>query len=444
MSHTTFSGLEQVSPQTADAARPSTVAARLAGKGPFVGGSQGAILAFAGFLVVVLIAVLDLRTESRLSFGLFYLIPVAFCAWWGGFSPGILLALAGAIVWQAVDAVENPLAPVTVAGWNGVVRFGTMVLVSSLVSRLHVGMVRERRLARTDPLTGAANGRTFYEVADVEAERSRRTSRPLTLAYFDLDDFKQLNDRRGHATGDAALQAVVETIYLHLRRNDLLARLGGDEFGLLLPETGPEDAVAVLGRLQGQLIQEMARQGWPLGVSIGAATFLRPLGDVDLMIGRVDELMYHAKRNGKGHIEHTVVQGARPDGARLVERRAATRVLCNRAARIRPEGGEQEDVATVRDLSPAGVGLHLGERFPAGTLLIVESLTPGPRTLLARVMQSTPEAGGWRHGCELSLRLNAEELHCWLVERPELLQREPGDTGSATTPDSPILPPARC
>src|SRR5207247_8628556 len=123
---------------------------------------------------------------------------------------------------------------------------------------------------------------------------------PRTLAYLDLDDFKQLNDRLGHAAGDKALQRVVQTIQVHLGGSGLLARLGGDEFALLLPEIGPEGAEVFLARLQGLLSQEMARGGWAVSMSVGAITFLRPLYEVDQMIQRVDLLMYGAKRKGKG------------------------------------------------------------------------------------------------------------------------------------------------
>ena len=207
-----------------------------------VDGFRGAALVTASLLVVTLIALLDAATESHLSFSLFYLIPAAACAWWGGFAPGVLLSLAGSVAWHLVDYLEDPTVPPTARLWNGLVRFCFLALASSLVSKLHAGVQRERRLARTDPLTGAANGRTFYETAQAEASRAGRTLSPLTLAYFDLDNFKPLNDRLGHSVGDAALRFVVETTQLHLRNSDLLARLGGDEFALLLPETGAEGA----------------------------------------------------------------------------------------------------------------------------------------------------------------------------------------------------------
>ena len=356
------------------------------------------IVVAASLLCVALIALLDAATESRLSFSLFYLIPAAACAWWGGFAPAALLSLAGAGAWNIVDCFDDPTGSPTARLWNGLVRFCFLVLASSFVSKLQAGVRRERRLARTDPLTGAANGRTFYETAQAEVSRAGRTLRPLTLAYFDLDNFKPLNDQLGHSTGDAALRFVVETTQLHLRNSDLLARLGGDEFALLLPETAAEGAADVLARLQERLAQEMARKGWPVTLSIGAVTFLRPPPDVDLMIRRADALMYAAKRKGRVRIEHAIVHDAldhEEEQREWMDRRATARVLCDRPARIRQEEGEDAptEFAAVRDISATGVCLHLDRKHPVDALLIVESLSPGCRALLARVLHTKAEEG---------------------------------------------------
>jgi len=385
----------------------------------FRDGLLGGLLVLGGLLLVALIALLDYATGPNLSLSIFYLIPVAACAWWGGFPHGILLSLAGAVAWHTIDHVENPIIPPVAEVWNGVVRFGTLALVSSLVCRLHAGVLREHLLARTDALTGAANGRTFYEAAAAEAERARRSSRPLTLAYLDLDNFKQLNDRLGHAAGDAALMQVVRAIHPNLRTYDVLARLGGDEFALLLPETDGEGATALLARFQQLLLEDMTRQGWPVTLSVGAITFLRPSGDVDLMIRQVDALMYSAKRKGKGRVEHAVLEDAcalGDEAVRRVERRATARVLCDHRARVRREGeGEnQEEFAMLCDISTRGIGLNLDMALPLGTLLLVECLLPGAATLLARVVRVAPADGKWKHGCELSTRLDAEELCRWV------------------------------
>lgn len=391
----------------------------------FLDGLRSALLVWAGCLFVALVGVLDYRTGSRYSFSLFYLIPVAACAWWGGFSCGILVSLAGALAWQAVDSRHGLSLSPTPVVWNGVVRFCVLTLVSSLVSRLHVGIRREQLLARTDPLTGAANGRTFYSSAAIEAERARRGSRPLSLAYFDLDNFKQLNDRQGHAAGDEALRHIVQTVRSNLRRYDLLARLGGDEFALLLPDTDAQGAMAVLARLHELVSREMVRQGWPVTLSIGAITFLRPPLDVDLLIQQVDALMYQAKKKGKGRVEHQVLeslQGHREESGRFVARRATALVLGDRAARVRPEGQDRarEEFAIVRDLSTAEIRLHLEKCFSVDTLLLIEPLLPGAMALLARVAHAGPDEGGWQHDCELSARLSPDELRSWVGDSVEV------------------------
>ena len=93
------------------------------------------------------------------------------CAWWGDFPHGILVAIAGSAAWHIVDLLENPGTPLFAALCNGVTRFGTLALACALVAQLHNKLLRERRLARSDPLTGAANARTFYELATKEADR---------------------------------------------------------------------------------------------------------------------------------------------------------------------------------------------------------------------------------------------------------------------------------
>jgi diguanylate cyclase (GGDEF)-like protein len=383
-----------------------------------LGGLAEVGLVSGSLALVALIAAFDYCTGPQFSFNLFYLAPVVVCAWWGGFSHGILLALAGSVACGVVDSLESPmLSPVAVM-WNGITRFGTLALTCSLVSRLHASMVRERRLARTDSLTGAANARTFYETAAQEAERARRTGRPLTMAYLDLDDFKQLNDRLGHAAGDAALVHAVAAVRGQLRCADLLARLGGDEFALLLPDTDADGAVALLRRIQALLGQEMHRKALPVTFSIGAITFGRPSTDVDLMIRRIDALMYQAKVRGKGRIEHVAAWDNAPstDEPQAVERRATARVLCNRIARVRQEGRAEsrDDYATVRDISAVGVGLYLEREFPIDTLVIVEPLSAGVKALLVRVRRVIREGGGFLHGCELSTRLSEAELHGWV------------------------------
>jgi len=125
------------------------------------------------------------------------------------------------------------------------------------------------RLAMFDPLTGLYNRRFAEPCIEAEVLRSRRNGTPLTLLMLDLDGFKQINDRHGHAAGDVALQAVAERLRKAVRGSDLAARMGGDEFLLLLPECDLGQLWHVLARLTpfeievgGQKILVTFSAGW--------------------------------------------------------------------------------------------------------------------------------------------------------------------------------------
>ena len=110
-------------------------------------------------------------------------------------------------------------------------------------------------LARTDFLTGASNARAFYDQAQMEMSRLQRSGQPLSIAYIDLDNFKKVNDTRGHNEGDRVLKTVVETLKQTLRGGDFIARLGGDEFAVLLPSTNDEQSRALMKRLHAILLK---------------------------------------------------------------------------------------------------------------------------------------------------------------------------------------------
>jgi diguanylate cyclase (GGDEF)-like protein len=380
-------------------------------------GWRGLLLGALGLALVGVIALFDHCTGPELSFGVFYFLPIAVVAWWGGFAHGLLLSLVAAGAWHAVDSLDGAAVSPVVRTWNDLIRFGVFVISSSLLTRLRVALLYERLLARTDPLTGAANARTFYEALGAETRWSREVGRPLTLAYLDLDNFKQLNDRLGHSTGDLALRHLALAIRRCLRAEDILARLGGDEFALLLPETDSAAAVQVLTRIHQLLTREMAAHGWAVTASIGVATFLRPPVDVDVMLRRVDALMYAVKRRGKNRVEHEEVE---TDGDAVVRpgvnRRAAQRRPCGRPARVWSEemGGGGELPATVRDISAGGIGLSSRHHLAPGSLVMIEPEGgPGGKALLARVVRSVAEEGGWFHGCVLYTQLKEDELDDW-------------------------------
>jgi diguanylate cyclase (GGDEF)-like protein len=266
--------------------------------------------------IIVCVGIADHLTGTETSVILFYLAPIGFGTWYVSVRAGLFLSTAAALVSIASDALHRVgdgagVLPIALLGWNGLVQLVTSIALVLMLSALRGRLEAEELLARTDALTQIANRRAFFETAAIEIERTRRTGRPLTLAYVDIDDFKDVNDTRGHSEGDALLVEVARTIRAGTRVIDAVARLGGDEFGLVLPDTDAVESRALLSRLRSTLLAAMQRSGWPVGFSIGAATFVVAPASVDEMMARADALMYAAKREDKGSIRHAVYEGAR-------------------------------------------------------------------------------------------------------------------------------------
>lgn len=147
-------------------------------------------------------------------------------------------------------------------------------------------------LAMHDPLTGLANRRALMERLVSELRLAKRTGDALAFAMIDVDDFKRINDTRGHAGGDAALVTIAATLRACTREIDLAARFAGDEFSLVMPRTDREAAHAVMERIVTQL------RASGLSVSIGVAFGLHDVSTNELMRA-ADEAVYAAKAAGK-------------------------------------------------------------------------------------------------------------------------------------------------
>ncbi len=182
------------------------------------------------------------------------------------------------------------------------VRLGFFSIIVFLLN----GFKREKSFAREDSLTGLGNRRYFFERTDVEIQRSIRYSHPFSMAYIDIDDFKSVNDRYGHAEGDALLKQVGQAIAGHIRKTDIAARLGGDEFAVLIPESSNEAAKVFFSKLHTFLSGIARGESWPVTFSIGVVTFNKPAESVDEMIRIVDQLMYSAKKSGKNLVKYEV------------------------------------------------------------------------------------------------------------------------------------------
>ena len=263
-----------------------------------------------GFIMVVLLGMADYLTGYELSFALFYLIPIALVAWFGGKRLGLLISAASAIAWFSADFLSgNRYLNPSLYVWNTLFRLGFFLVVTMLLSALQQAYIVNQELAQTDYVTGAISVRHFYELTRIEIGRFRRYQHPFSLVYIDLDNFKAINDHLGHITGDKLLRVLVENIQQQIRPTDVLARLGGDEFALLLPETGVEQIKIFIGRLHSSLANEMLRKGWMVTLSMGVVTFKQLPISVDEMVRLADVAMYSVKTNGKNGVCYRVYNG---------------------------------------------------------------------------------------------------------------------------------------
>ncbi len=168
------------------------------------------------------------------------------------------------------------------------------------------------RLATTDCLTEAGNRTYFLHQLRAEAGRARRARTATSVVYCDCDGFKTVNNTLGHSAGDTLLREICAAMRANLRVSDTLGRLGGDEFALILPETGPAAATAIVERIMLACRALAARYDHPVSVSFGVVTYLRAPETVEEMIEAADAAMYEAKHGGRDRVVTRVVRGGVP------------------------------------------------------------------------------------------------------------------------------------
>lgn len=174
--------------------------------------------------------------------------------------------------------------------------------------RIRAELAQERIRAITDPLTELTNRRGFLSALQREIDRFYRYQSPFSVAYFDLDDFKQINDLHGHCEGDRVLRTIARKGYSALRATDVFARIGGDEFAILLPETGSDSALAAMAKFKNCVTAALDANDWPVTMSVGllTCTELEVGFDAERILHHADQAMYTSKRSGKGGEYHHI------------------------------------------------------------------------------------------------------------------------------------------
>lgn len=170
-----------------------------------------------------------------------------------------------------------------------------------------------REMSRQDPLTGVANRRHFFEVAAEEFSRARRFGRDLSFIMLDIDWFKRINDKWGHAAGDKVLKALCESAQSALRQVDLFARIGGEEFAVLVPDTNLDSAFLLAERLRLKAAALGVAEGpdsISFTLSAGVSSLMPEDASAEDALKRADSALYRAKQAGRNRTEQTLPPGA--------------------------------------------------------------------------------------------------------------------------------------
>ena len=271
------------------------------------------IVFFISILVTMVIGYYDYRTGTQVSMMLLYAVPILVSSWYCGKLEGIIAAVFAASCWLIVNLVSQPIGEsTTIISWNAFTRLSIFVLIAyafSLQAQLRRTLEREKLRADTDRLTGLLNKEAFRERVEEEILRARRYNHPLSLAFIDLDNFKQVNDIQGHASGDKLLQQISEIITHTIRGINIAGRVGGDEFAICLPETGDEQVCKAVDKLVKALDTITSQSGWQITASIGVVTCIEFYftETYDELLGKADKLMYAAKEKGKNAAEFETI-----------------------------------------------------------------------------------------------------------------------------------------
>jgi diguanylate cyclase (GGDEF)-like protein len=184
------------------------------------------------------------------------------------------------------------VASVGIAGAGASIVLAMREEIRALVRRLQI-------LASCDPLTGALSRIAFDERVTAELERAARSGAPYAMAAIDIDHFKDLNDRFGHAAGDEGLRSLARVIDDERRVSDVFGRIGGDEFAILVLDTDLDGAERLAERVRERMALLGELRGWPTTLSIGLAD-----GETltDDLLRRADQALYTAKREGRNRV----------------------------------------------------------------------------------------------------------------------------------------------
>jgi diguanylate cyclase (GGDEF)-like protein len=216
---------------------------------------------------------------------------------------------------RALRITLKPESLATEIASNSALNVGTAMAVVAVIALLHATLMalvvarliqQLRWRARHDGLTGLLNRRAMQEAIDLQLSRSRRTGDTFAVVMLDIDHFKSINDRHGHAAGDQALKHTATLLQASVHDDARVGRFGGEEFMVLLPGAGLAQAAQTAESLRLRLAaQQVPREGEPLSLSasFGVAEWRGPKEDPSRLLMRADQALYAAKRAGRNQVQ---------------------------------------------------------------------------------------------------------------------------------------------
>lgn len=261
----------------------------------------GHVAFFAGMAAMLALFSIDMWTNRDVQLHILYVFPIALIVLHHKSAMLINFSIVFAIMLMSITLAYDRFTLTTAVANEtiGVLAYCAMIFFAYTARMNYLKAVDS---ATVDPLTQLLNRRGFDPILDLEVARWKRYGVVFSLALLDLDRFKELNDKKGHRTGDLALKLFAEILVRHIRESDTVARIGGDEFALIMPHAHHAEGALICEKLCREVEHQMAERGYGVTVSIGCKTFDTVSETMNDALNEADRLMYEAKNAGKNRV----------------------------------------------------------------------------------------------------------------------------------------------
>ena len=265
-------------------------------------GIKPKIAVLLGFALLFLILLIDILSPDDYRFVLLYLFPAAIIALNAKSMKVVILALVICTLFENYFLHRDgyfPLYFTWIEVLNILVRFLATVLIMWLARSLRRSQLRVNLLANTDSLTGLWNRRWARIVIEQAIAKLQESYEVFSVALIDVNDFKKINDVRGHIVGDQVLTKIAHSLQEFTSDNAIFFRLGGDEFLIVAPKLNSQQMTTMCDKIVSTVNQIMKDSGYPVSLSIGMATYTEAPKSVSDILHEVDLEMYRHKTQNK-------------------------------------------------------------------------------------------------------------------------------------------------